>query len=62
MKHLDINAVIGGGGVGIGMSELEALEDRWEGKLNEVAAQIDGMAVLAGGRWFWSQIECVDFA
>ena len=34
--------------------ELQWLEGQgWEGKLNEVAAQIDGIDVLAGGTGFW---------
>ena len=56
MKHLDINTGTGVGGVGIWMSEIAALEDRWEGKLNEVAARNNGMDVFAGGRWFWSHV------
>ena len=62
MKHLNINASTGGGGVGVGMIDIEALEGKWEVKLNEVAAQIDGMDVFTGGRWFGSRMECVDFA
>ena len=31
-----------------------AIEDKWEGQLNKVAARIDGMGVFAGGRWFRS--------
>ena len=62
MKHLEVNAGTGGGGLGIGMSEISALEDKWEGKLNEVAAMIDGMAVFSGGKWFRSRMECVEFA
>ena len=53
MKHININASTGGGGVGVGMIDIEALEGKWEVKLNEVAARIDGMAVFEGGRWFW---------
>ena len=52
MKHLEINAGTGGGRVGVGMTDIEAFEDKWEGKLNEVAALIDGMDVFAGGSWF----------
>ena len=62
MKHLEINSGIGGGGVGIGMSEIAALEDKWEGTLNEFAARIDGMDVFSGGRWFRSRMDCVDVA
>ena len=62
MKHLEVNAGTGGGGLGIGMSEISALEDKWEGQLNKVAARIDGMDVFAGGTWFRSRMECVDFA
>ena len=62
MKNLDINTGTGGGGVGIGMSEIAAVEDKWRGHLNEVAARIYGMAVFTGGRWFWSRMECVEFA
>ena len=61
MKQIDINAVTGGGGVGVGMPALAAFKEKWEGKLNEVASRIDGMAVFAGGRWFRSRMECVDF-
>ena len=43
------------------MSKIAALEDKCEGQLNEVAARIDGMAVIAVGRWFLSRMECVDF-
>ena len=52
MKHIDINSCTGGGGVGVGMPELAAFEDKWEGQLNEVAYRIDGMAVFSGGRQF----------
>ena len=62
MKHLEINSGIGGGGVGIGMSEIAALEDKWERQINEVAARIDGMDMFAGGRWFRSRMEYVEFA
>ena len=57
MKHMAINDSKVGVGVGIWMSELATLEDKWEGKLNEVAAQIDGMDVLQEGGGFgrvWS--------
>ena len=62
MKHLDINSSTGGGGVGVGITDLEAFMDKWKGKLNEVAARIHGMYMFAGGRWFRSRMECVDFA
>ena len=62
MKHLDINNRTGVGGVDIGMSKISALEDNWEGKLNEVAASIDGVDFSARGRWSWSHMECADFA
>ena len=52
MTHLEINAGTGGGGVGIDISEIAALEDKRERKLNEVAAIIVEMDVFAGGRWF----------
>ena len=61
MKHLEINARTGGGGVDEGITYLEASEDKWQEQLNEVADRIDGMAVFAGGRWFRLRIECVDF-
>ena len=34
MKHLDINASKGFGEVGIYMSDISALEYKWEGQLN----------------------------
>ena len=62
MKHLEINGGTVSGGVEIDMSEIAALEDKIKGQLNEVTARINGMTVFKGGRWFWSQMECVDFA
>ena len=62
MKHLDINASARGGGLGIYISEITEIGDKLEGQLNEVAARIDGMDVFAGGRWFRSRMECVEFA
>ena len=44
------------------MPEIAAFKDKWEGKLNEVADQIDGMYMFAGGRWFRLRMECVEFA
>ena len=44
------------------MPEIAAFKDKWEGKLNEVADQIDGMYMFAGGRWFRSRMEYVEFA
>ena len=44
------------------MSDIAALDDKWERKLNEVAARINRTAIFSGGWWFWSWIECVDFA
>ena len=61
MNYLDINTSTGGGGVGVGMTELVAFEDKWDGKMNEVADGIDGVAVFARRRWFWLRMECVDF-
>ena len=61
MKHLDINVSTRGGGVWIGISELAALDYKWEGQLNEVADRIDGMSIFAGRGWFWSQLEFVCF-
>ena len=55
MKHLNINDGTGGGGVGIGIPELAALEDKWEGQLNEVADWIDLDGCVR-------RRECVDFA
>ena len=62
MKHLEINSVKEGGVVWIDISKIAVLEDKWEGQLNAFAARIDGVAVLEGGVWFWSWIECMDFA
>ena len=62
MKHLDINAVTGGLGVGVWMPDLAAFEDNWKAQLNEVAARIYGMSVFAGGKWFQSRMESVYFA
>ena len=41
MEHLKINSSTLGG--------VTEFEDKWEGKLNEVAARIEGMAVFSGG-------------
>ena len=38
------------------MDDLAAFKDKWEGQLNEVADRIDGVALFAGGRWFWSRM------
>ena len=54
MKHLKINAGARGGGVGVWMPKIDALEDKWEIKMNEVADQIYGMDVFTGGRRFKS--------
>ena len=62
IKHLEINSITGGGGVCAGITDPEAFEDKWKGQLNEVADQIYGMDVFVGGRWFSSQMECVDFS
>ena len=62
MEYMEIDSGTGGGVVWIEMSNIAALEAMWEGKLNEVTARIDGVAVLPGGRWFRSRMECVDFA
>ena len=62
MNYLDINTSTGGGGVGVGITELVAFEDKWDGKMNEVADGIDGVAVFSRRRWFWSRMECVNFA
>ena len=34
MNHLEINASTGGGGVGVGIPEIVAFKDKWEGQLN----------------------------
>ena len=60
-KHININASTGGGGVGVRITDLEAFKDKWKGQHNEFSSQIDGMDVFAGGGWFRSQMECVDF-
>ena len=52
MKHLEINSSTGGGGVGLGISDMESFEYKWKGQLKEVADRIDGVELLAGGRWF----------
>ena len=52
MKHLEINTRTVGGGEGIVMSVIAAIEDKWEGQLNKVTDRIYGMAVFPGGRWF----------
>ena len=62
MKYLENNSYTRDGWVGIGISELAALEDNWEGEMNEVVSRIDGMAVFVGGGLFQSRMECVDFA
>ena len=49
MKHLKINSSTGGGVMCVGIPKLAEFEDKWEGKLNEVAARIEGMAVFSGG-------------
>lgn len=41
---------------------MAALEGKWEGQISEVAALMDRMAVFVGGRWFLSQMECVEFS
>ena len=61
MKHLEISAVTGGGGLGIEMSEIAALEDKWEGQLNKVPDIIDGIDVFTGGRCIRSLMEHVGF-
>ena len=62
MKHLDINAITGCGGVGVGITDMEALEDKCKLKLHKIAARIDRMAVFVGGSWFRLWIECVEFS
>ena len=56
MKHMEMNSGTGGGGLGIWMSNIVALEDKWERQLNEVADIIYWMDVFAGGRWFRSRM------
>ena len=43
------------------MSEIAALEDKWEGQLNKVPDIIDGIDVFAGGMCIWSLMERVGF-
>ena len=62
MKHIETNVDTGGGGVGVGITDLAAFEENWEGQLNEFAARIDGMAVFAVEKWFRSRMECVYFS
>ena len=50
MMYLKIHASTGGWGVGVWMPEIAALEEKWEGQLNEVVDIIYGMAVFTEGR------------
>ena len=59
---MDINSGTGGGVVWIAMSEIGALEDKWEVQLNEVEAIIDGDYMFSGWIWFRSRMECVGFS
>ena len=61
MNHLEINASTRGGGVGLGITDMESFGDKWKEKLNEVAEHIDWVVVLAGGGCFWLRMECVEF-
>ena len=57
-----------GGGVtnniekGTPYPEIIALEKKCDGELREVAAIVEGIDILSGGRWFIFQSECEDFA
>ena len=57
MKHIELNTGIVAVGHTAGTSEITALEIKWERKMREVAALIDGIYVFSGGRWFRSHME-----
>ena len=46
-----------GGNGGINMLEI-----KWDAQLREVADWVDDMYIFAGGRWFISHLDCMEFA
>ena len=62
MQNTEIPSRIDQRGQSVGGYILEELERKRYSKLRQLAAWIDGMDVLAGGRWFRSKMECVEFA
>ena len=47
MKHIDLNMGTVGVGHTTGNIDIAELENKWEGKMREVAARIYGMAVFS---------------
>ena len=62
MRHLGLNTGTVGVGHNTGTSEITVLENKWEGNTREITERIDGMAAFAGGIWFRSHTECMEFA